>query len=78
MLAERVIEWTQQWKQEGLEEGLEQVRGALLQELERRFGPLPEGVRRRVGEIGSFKELSELMLRVGAVSSIFELGLGGS
>lgn len=75
MLAERVIEWTQQWKQEGREEGLEEVRGILLRELERRFGPLPEGVRRRVDEIGSFKELTELSVRVGSASSISELGL---
>lgn len=78
MLAERVIEWTQQWKQEGREEGLDEVRGVLLQELERRFGALPEGVRRRVDEIGSFKELSELILRVGSASSISELGLAVS
>jgi len=76
MLAESVIEWTQQWKQEGLEEGLEKVRGVLLQELERRFGPLSVSVRRQVDEIGSFEELTELSLRVGSASSISELGLG--
>lgn len=104
MLAERVIEWTEQWKREGLEEGrrqglqqgiekglkrglrkgmekgmekgLEQVRGAFLRELERRFGPLPEDVRRRVDEIGSIQELTELGFRVGAASSIADLGLG--
>ncbi|MEA2601515.1 MAG: hypothetical protein QOF89_2507 [Acidobacteriota bacterium] len=91
MLAESVIEWTQQWKQEGLEEGLEQgreegreegrrqvlekVREILLRDLERRFGPLPENVRRQVGKIGSTEELTELSLRVGGASSISELGL---
>ncbi|HEX3554184.1 MAG TPA: Rpn family recombination-promoting nuclease/putative transposase [Thermoanaerobaculia bacterium] len=88
MLAERVIEWTQQWKQEGLEEGLEQgreegleqarerTRGVLLRDLERRFGLLPADVRRQIDEIGSIEELIELSLRVGGASSIGDLGLG--
>jgi hypothetical protein len=50
MLAERVIEWTEQWKRQGLEQGLEQGRqegeaALLLRLLERRFGPLSEGLR---------------------------------
>ena len=84
MLAERVVEWTEQWKQEGLEQGreeglrqvLEKVRGVLLLELERRFGPLPADLRRQIDEIGSIEELTELSLRVGGASSISELGLG--
>ena len=49
MLAERVIEWTEQWKQQGLQEGLQQglqqgkLQGeaALLErQLTRKFGPL--------------------------------------
>ncbi|HEX4966821.1 MAG TPA: Rpn family recombination-promoting nuclease/putative transposase [Thermoanaerobaculia bacterium] len=75
MLAERVIEWTQQWKQEGLEEGLEKVREVFLQELERRFGPLPESVRRWVGKIASIEELAKLGVRIGAASSIADLGI---
>lgn len=41
MLAERVVEWTEQWKMEGLREGLESERRALLRLIRRRFG---EGV----------------------------------
>jgi hypothetical protein len=57
MLAERVIEWTEQWKQQGLQEGIEQGihRGRkegeaalLLRLLERRFGPLDETLRQRL------------------------------
>jgi hypothetical protein len=77
MLAERVIEWTHQWKQEGLEEGLqkglEKVRGVLLRDLERRFGPLPEEVRRRVDAIASIEDLTEFSLRAGAAPSLAAL-----
>ncbi len=42
MLAERVIEWTQQWKEEGLREGLQQglaaERTLLMRQARRRFG----------------------------------------
>jgi hypothetical protein len=85
MLAERVTEWTQQWKQEGLEEGLQkglqkgqedalgEARGVLLQDLERRFGPLPQEVRRRIEMIASIRELTELSIRAGAASSLAAL-----
>jgi hypothetical protein len=73
------MEWTEQWKQEGfekgLETGLENARGVLLRELERRFGPLPEEVRRRVEAIDSIEELTELSLRAGAAASIAALEL---
>lgn len=87
MLAERVVDWTQQWKQEGLEEGrreglqegrqegLESIRRVLLEDLENRFGPLPEEVRRRVEGIGSFTDLTRLSLRAGAAASLADLGL---
>jgi flagellar biosynthesis/type III secretory pathway protein FliH len=61
MLAERVIEWTEQWKQQGLQEGIERGieqgihRGRkegeaalLLRFLERRFGPVDEMLRQRL------------------------------
>jgi hypothetical protein len=42
MLAERVVEWTQQWKEEGLQqgrqEGLAAERALLLRLVRRRFG----------------------------------------
>ena len=83
MLAERVVDWTRQWKQEGLEagrqegrqEGLESVRQVLLEDLESRFGPLPEEARRRVEGIESFRELTRLSLRAGTASSLADLGL---
>lgn len=87
MLAERVTEWTHQWKQEGLEEGrkegrnegrneaLESARGVLLRDLERRFGPLPEGVRRRVEAIASIEDLTEFTLRAGAAPSLEALSI---
>ena len=41
MLAERVIEWTQQWKAEGKAEGRAEGRAEiLLRQLEKKFGPL--------------------------------------
>jgi predicted transposase YdaD len=82
MLAERVTEWTHQWKQEGLEAGrkegrnegrneaLESARGVLLRDLERRFGPLPERVRRRVEAIAAIEDLTEFTLRAGAAPSL--------
>jgi hypothetical protein len=75
MLAERVIEWTHEWKQEGLEEGLERSRGVLLRDLERRFGPLPDDIRRRVEAIASIEELTEFVLRAGAAPSLTALGV---
>jgi predicted transposase/invertase (TIGR01784 family) len=91
MLAERVVEWTEQWKHEGLEKGLEQgrkegrieerrealqkARGVLLGELERRFGPLPEEVRRRVDAIESVEEITLLGFRAGAAPSLTALKL---
>ena len=89
MLAERVTDWTRQWKQEGLEEGrregrqeglqkgqedsLRQAREVLLRDLGRRFGPLPEEVRRRIDAIGSIQELTEFTLHAGAASSLAAL-----
>ena len=61
MLAERVIEWTEQWKREGLEKGRQEglLKGRqegrqegeaalLLQLLEHRFGAIGEDLRSRV------------------------------
>jgi hypothetical protein len=73
MLAERVKEWSHQWKQEGRQEGLEKARGALVQTLERRFGRLPEEIRRRVEGITSIEELIELSVRAGAAPSLAAL-----
>lgn len=97
MLAERVVEWTQEWKQEGFRRGFEEgfrrgfqqgltrgrekilavVRATLLTVLEERFGALPEGVRQRVGSLGSVEELGDLLYRSGTVPSLASLGLAG-
>jgi len=85
MIAE--LDWTKQWKQEGREEGrqegrqegrreeLENARGVLLRELERRFGTLPEDLRKRLAAIGSIEKLTELSFRAGAATSLADLDL---
>lgn len=77
MLAENSMSWSDRWEQEGREKGLqnslEEARSVLLQDLERRFGPLPEAVRRRVGSTTSIKELTELSIRAGAATSLSDL-----
>ncbi len=79
MMAERVKEWTLQWKQEGFDEGLERGvekgRTALILELERCFGPLPEGVRQRVQALHSIERIVELSARVATAPSLTALGL---
>jgi hypothetical protein len=85
MLAERVVEWTQEWKQQGFEEGrakeaektVEMLRAKLLTKLEERFAALPEGVRQRVVSLGSAEELAELLSRWGTAPSLASLGLAG-
>ncbi len=78
MLAESVMEWTDQWKQEGRQEGqedaLEKARGVLVRDLERRFGLLPDKVRRRVDAIASIEDLTEFVLQAGAATSLDTLG----
>ena len=77
MLAESGYSWSDQWMQEGMEkerqETLSKTRAILLLDLERRFGPLPESVRRRVDSIASIAELTEFTFRAGAASSLGEL-----
>jgi len=79
MLAERVVEWTQEWQKEGFERGLmtglAKGRAALLRELERRFGPLPEGVRKRVDSLDSFERIVELSASASTAPSLAALGL---
>jgi predicted transposase/invertase (TIGR01784 family) len=87
MLAESVMDWTQQWKQEGLEEGRQEgrqegrremlagIRGVLCRQLEERFGPLPEELLRQLEAIDSVESLSELLVQAGRVSSLDALRL---
>jgi hypothetical protein len=63
--------------EQGVREGREQgVRDTLLRLLSKRFGPVPQAVRRRVEAIESLEELSGLVDRILEVKSIEELGLG--
>jgi hypothetical protein len=85
MLEETLTEWLngaerkgrraglQAGRQEGQIEGMRQL---LLRQLERRFGALPQGVRRRVRRIASTKKLEELADRLLVAGSLAELGLG--
>lgn len=70
-----------QWKREGFEEGLEKgreealerLRGALLRELEERFGVIPESVREKVAALVSFEEIVRLSARAATASSLSAL-----
>ena len=77
MLAESGLSWTDQWVQEGMERerenALAKARSVLLRDLERRFGPLPEEIRRRVEAIASIEELTEFVFRAGAAPSLAAL-----
>ncbi len=59
-------------REEGRKEGMEQL---LLLQLGRRFGPLPETVRRQVETINSLDRLTELAERVLSAHSLEEMGL---
>ncbi len=83
MLAESGFSWSDQWEQEGIEKGRQQerqdalskARGVLLRDLEKRFGALPEEIRRRVDAVNSIEELADLIFRAGAASSLSELAI---
>jgi predicted transposase YdaD len=59
-------------REEGRKEGLQEV---LLHLLGKRFGPLPEKVRRQVETISSLDRLTELAERVLSAHSLEEMGL---
>ncbi|HSL85110.1 MAG TPA: DUF4351 domain-containing protein, partial [Thermoanaerobaculia bacterium] len=62
--------------QKGLEKGrLEGMRALLLGMLERRFGPLPDNTRTRLGAIDSPEELLTLGNRVLDARTLDDLGL---
>lgn len=61
---------------EGIEEGKEEgKRALLLEQLDRRFGPLPEATVKRVRALTSSEELSRLAARVLDAPSLDDLGL---
>ncbi len=76
MLAERVMEWTQEWKEEGRQQGLLEGRqDFLLSQIEERFGPVPQAMRRRVEGVQDSEELKEIGRRLLGASSLDDLGL---
>jgi len=78
MLAERVKEWTREWEQQGFkkgrEQGLEQVRAALVRQLEKRFGPLPQDARQRIDSL-DHEGIVELSVALSTAPSLAALGL---
>jgi flagellar biosynthesis/type III secretory pathway protein FliH len=80
MLEETALEWRKQYVKEGRKEGLKEgrqegMRQLLLQQIERRFGPLPAEQRRRVEAITSPARLKRLADKILTVSSLDEMGL---
>ena len=63
-------------KQEGVALGREEgIRKTVLRLLGRRFGPLPDGVRRRVEAIRSVERLDQIVDQILVAQSLEELGL---
>jgi len=75
-----VMTWSERMKAEGMEKGLQQglraLREVLLNQLEQRFGPLPEQTRARVEAISSLERLTRLGSRVLTARSLAALRLG--
>jgi hypothetical protein len=76
MLAERVMEWTREWKEEGRQEGWQEgLHLLLLDQIEERFGRVPQEIRRRVEEIHDTEQLRALGKRLLSASSLADLRL---
>ena len=70
MLAERVVEWTQQWKEAGLREGrqegrqqgqLHEVRAMVLEAVRVHFGKVPRDIRAAVQHLETRETLHTLL-----------------
>jgi hypothetical protein len=70
MLAERVVEWTEEWKQQGRRQGEAEV---LLRLLRRRFGELPPEVVEQVrqGDDERLLVWSERVLDATSLAAVF-------
>lgn len=83
-------EWRQEGFEEGLKKGLEKgreegreegreamerLRGALLREMEGRFGPVSDGVRAKVAAIDSIEDFARLIACTATAPSLAALGL---
>lgn len=82
MLAERVVEWTEQWKQEGLEKGLQEGRQQGLQQglqqarredLEKIRRVLLQGLEQRFGPLP--EEVRQRVEAIGSLEELMELSL---
>ena len=74
MLAERVMEWTEQWKRQGLQQGLQQGEAALFLRLaELRFGPLSADTRHRIesADAETLLRWGENLLSAGSLDEVF-------
>lgn len=78
MLAERVDEWARDWQEQGREQGrreeLEKGRAALVRQLEKRFGPLPEEARQRIDAL-DLEAIVDLSAAAVTAPSLAALGL---
>ena len=75
-LQEGLQKGRQEGRQEGREDALAKAREVLARELERRFGPLPEEILRRIEAVYSIEELLEMSIQAGAAPSLDALALG--
>ncbi len=66
------LTWSEKLEAKGEAKGAREILLSLLAE---RFGPLPEGARRQVEEIGSLQRLTKLAKRVLTAHSLEEMGL---
>ena len=89
MLAERIVEWTEQWKreglqagmQQGLQQGLEAERKLLLRQVRRRFGEAVAAqsgpLLARIEQTSAFEDLGEALLDcVDGAAWLARLGAG--
>ena len=75
MLAESVIEWTEDWKQQGRREGLHQGKVALLErKLSKRFGSLNQSTRSRLNNatLVQLEDWAERLLDAPTLKDVFE------
>ncbi len=79
MLSEHGIDWTLEWKQaereEGMKKGLQEARTAFLEQIEQRFGAIPDTVRQRVEAMHSIREIMQAAVRAAAAPSLDALAL---
>lgn len=70
MLRETVIDWTRDWKEKGRKEGEIEL---LVRQMQRRFGPLDEGVRARLEAATAHQLLrwGERLIEAGSLEEVF-------